>query len=82
MPKDTKNPSGGHDAACAIAIPRCGWRSTGWPTAEQAQARLAEHMAEHRTGDPAPELFLSEAALSALPEDEVEARRSLHAQEG
>lgn len=36
--------------------PRCGFSSLRWPTAEQRDARGAQHEEEHRTKVPMPEL--------------------------
>lgn len=46
-----------HDYHCKV----CEFVSSGWPTKKAAATRGAEHMAEHETGDPAPELADSKA---------------------
>lgn len=45
-----------YEVACAM--PRCGFKTTGWPTKKAAESRHAEHMQEHETGEPMPELYL------------------------
>lgn len=35
----------------------CGWTTSGWSTRSQADARLAQHLEEHETGEPMPELI-------------------------
>lgn len=78
MAEKTTAPATGYDAVCKRMRPRCGWASYGWPTKVQADVRLAEHEAEHRSGDAAPELFLSESLLADLPPDEVTMRFHIH----
>lgn len=38
------------------SIPGCGWTSTGWESKKVADARGAQHEAEHKTSKPMPEL--------------------------
>lgn len=75
MADETTSPEG-YDAICRR--PRCGWVSYAWPTEAQADMRLLEHEIEHRTGEAAPELFLSEAHLSELGPNEVTMRYHVH----
>lgn len=51
MPSKRKS---SHDFVCEF--PRCGFASTGWPSAAAAAARGAQHESEHKTGEPMPEL--------------------------
>lgn len=46
----------GRPAEPGSPVARCGFTSTGWLTAEEAEARGAEHEAEHASKEPMPEL--------------------------
>lgn len=46
--------------------PRCGWRSIGWDTPEQASARGDQHFAEHATGELMQELTEFEASVGFI----------------
>ena len=39
-----------YDLAC-----QCGFLSEGWPQRKLAEARRDQHLAEHETGEPAPD---------------------------
>lgn len=62
-----ENGDGSWDIACHRIgrddqpVGRPEWTSTGWPTKAAAEARAAEHGAEHESGTPAPELADSAA---------------------
>lgn len=52
MPRPTPQPVLTDDG---FACP-CGFTSTGWPSKAGVKRRAAEHVTEHRTGEPMPEL--------------------------
>lgn len=47
-----------YDGQCACLVPTTGapWVTAGWEQKKLAAARLAEHTAEHESGEPAREL--------------------------
>lgn len=44
------------DAAWDYECPECGWTTSGWASKKAAEARGAQHQAEHETGEAMPEL--------------------------
>lgn len=54
------------DVECSVA--GCHFFSGGWATAELAEARYNQHLEEHETGEPMPELVEFERAMG-LRED-------------
>lgn len=46
----------------------CGYTTTGWPNAEVASERLAQHAKEHETGEPMEELVAFRERLGLVPD--------------
>lgn len=60
------NAGDSYDGQCA-----CGFASNGWAVKKHAQARIAEHAAEHESGEPMRELRDFEVELGLHPAIEV-----------
>ena len=54
-----------YDAQCA-----CGFSSTGWALKKYADARIAEHTAEHESGEPMRELHDFRAEFGLNPDSD------------
>lgn len=54
-PYQRQFPAGDTSGICWDFTCPCGFNSAGWPTEALAQARLDQHLEEHKTGVPAPD---------------------------
>lgn len=60
-------PEDWYDFECEV--PKCGFTSRGWHTEEAAEARGAEHMNEHVTGELMTELVAFEQSVGFVRSD-------------